>query len=180
MKEKDFTAIANENKKVNTTTKNVEMMEVETESAKELTESEKLNAYLANHAVDHYCAALHQDSEDITDILAECEKESGIYWVFTNPKFDAEHTREMWLKSYPSAVSLGKLGGNEWFKRPFVIGDARGVKTVVNSYNRYQSELANAQKRTEKKALSGIDALKILAEQNGMTLAEYLKENGII
>lgn len=180
MKEKDFTAIANENKKVNATTKNVDMVEVETESAKELTESEKLNAYLASHAVDHYCAALYQDVNEVNDILAECEKESGIYWVYTSPKFDETHTREMWVKSYPSAISLDKLGGVEWFKRPFVIGDARGVKTVVNSYNRYQSELTNAQKRTEKKALNGIDALKILAEQNGMTLADYLKENGYI
>ncbi len=178
--EKQFNEIANESKKANTTTKNVDMSQVETESAKELTESERLNAYMALHAVEHYCAALGADEAEISAILKETETANGENFVYTSPKFDETHTREEWIKSYPYAISLGKLGGVEWFKRTFVIGDARGVKTVVNSFNRYNAEIKNAQKRTEKKADNGIEALRILAEQKGITLAEYLKEIGII
>lgn len=178
--EKQFQEIANSEKQVKATSANVDMSQVEIQSSKEQTESERLNAYMSLHAVEHYCAALGADEKEISAILKETETANGENFVYTSPKFDKTHTREEWLKSYPYAVSLGKLGGVEWFKRTFLIGDARGVKTVVNSYNRYNAEIKNAQKRTEKKADNGLDALRILAEQKGKTLAEYLKEIGAI
>lgn len=174
MKKNDFTAIANENKKVNTTSANVDLSVIEN-SAKDLTDSERLNAYLANHAVEHYCAALNADSNEVENILQECEKESGIYWLYTAPKFDAEHTRDDWQKQNSSAIFVANLGGQDWFKRPFVIGDARGVRSIVNAYNRYNAECVNAEKRMEKKATAGLEAIRILAEREGMTIVEYIE-----
>lgn len=175
MKKSDFTAIANENKKVNTTTANVDLSVIEN-SAKDLTDSERLNAYLANHAVEHYCAALNADSNEIENTLQECEKESGVYWLYTAPKFDADHKKEDCEKQNSSAIFVANLGGQDWFKRPFVIGDARGVRSIVNAYNRYNSECENAEKRTQKKAAAGLDAIRLLAEREGLTIIEYIEK----
>jgi len=161
--EKQFNEIANSEKQVKATSANVDMSQVETQSAKELTESERLNAFMALHAVEHYCAALGADENEVRGILEETATANGANFVFTCPKFDKTHTREEWLKSYPNAISLGDLGGNEWFKRSFIIGDARGVKTVVNSFNRYDYEKKNANKRQDKKAENGLDALVNIA-----------------
>lgn len=178
--EKQFLEIANSERQAKGTAANVDLSVVEAQSSKELSETEKINAFLANHAVEHYCAALGENEAEINSILKESLKESGIYWVYTSPKFDETHKREEWMKSYSGAVSLGLLGGVEWFKRPFVIGDARGVKTVVNSYNRYQNELENAEKRADKKEASGIEIMLARAKEAGLSLEEYLKQKGLI
>ena len=175
MKKSDFSAIANENKKVNATTANVDLSLIEN-SAKDLTDSERLNAYLANHAVEHYCDALNADSNEIENTLQECEKENGVYWLYTAPKFDAEHKKEDWQAQNPSAIFVANLGGQDWFKRPFVIGDARGVRSIVNAYNRYNSECENAEKRTQKKAAAGLDAIRLLADREGLSIVEYIEK----
>jgi len=172
--EKEFAAIANENKQAKATSANVDLNAGEIAASKELTESEKINAYLRAHAIEHYCAAVGADIQDITAVIDSCEKEPGVNWLFTAPKFDKDHTREEWEKQNTGAVFVENLGGQEWFKRPFVYGDARGIRSLVNACNRYADEQKNAQKRLEKKAAAGLEALLLLAEQNGMSVHDYI------
>ena len=178
--EKMFAVIANENKQVKATSANVDLSAGEVAASKELTESEKINAYLRAHAIEHYCAAVGADIQDITAVIDSCEKEAGVNWLYTAPKFDKEHTREEWEKQNTGAVFVENLGGQEWFKRPFVYGDARGIRSLVNACNRYADEQKNAQKRLQKKGDNGLEALNILAQQNGMDLRTYLESIGAL
>lgn len=151
---------------------NVENVKNAIENGTELTQSEILNAYLANHAVEHFCAALNEDKEDIENILAGCKKEDGVYWLYTQPAIDGMKadgeplpTREEWEKLNPAAVRVENLAGKQWYKRPFVIGDARGVKSVVNAFDRYQDAKAGAKKKVANMAEGGLAAFATMTKQ---------------
>lgn len=172
--EKMFSTIANENKQVKSTTANVDLSAGEVAASKELTQSERINAYLRSNAISHFCAATGENVDEITAILAGCEKEAGVNWLYTAPKFDATHTKEEWERQNEGAIIADTLAGVTWYKRPFVYGDARGVRSLVNACRRYEDEQKNAQKRLEKKAAAGLEALLLLAEQNGMSVHDYI------
>ena len=126
------------------------------ETNNEMSESEILNAYLSNHAVEHYCAALHADANATESILQVCAKEDGVYWLYTQPAIGGKRsdgkdnpTREEWESLNPAAVYVDTLAGKLWYKRPFVIGDARGVRSIVNGYNNYNDAVAGAQRKVD-------------------------------
>ena len=174
MKKSDFTAIANENKKVSATSTNVDMSQVENQSNKELTDSEKLNAYMAAHAIEHYCNALGADMSEVENILNETSARDGANWFYTCPTFDKNMTKEKWEEENPNAIHIEELGGKHWYKRLFVIGDARGVRSIVKSYYRLEDAKENADKRLNKKADDGLNALELLAKKEGMKIDEYI------
>lgn len=135
---------------------NVENTKSAIESATELSVREKVAGYLANHAVEHYCAATGESVEEITAILSECEKESGIYWRYTCPAIGGQNSRgennpteSEWMKQNPDAVRVDKLAGKQWFKKPTTLADALTIRSIVASYDNYQSAIAGAQKRVE-------------------------------
>ena len=74
----------------NQVVENVENVKNAVESGNELSQSEILNAYLANHAVEHYCAALNENEQEVNETLATCKKEEGEYWLFTQPAIDGK------------------------------------------------------------------------------------------
>lgn len=164
--------MANNKKNGNTVVENVENVKNAIESGNDLTQSEILNAYLANHAVEHFCAALNENEEEVSAILAECKKEEGVYWLYTQPAIDGKKadgtqlpTREEWEKLNPEAVRVDNLAGKQWYKRPFVIGDARGVKSVVNAFDRYEDAKAGAKKKVENMAEGGLTAFATMTKE---------------
>jgi len=151
---------------------NIENVKAAIEQGQELTESETLNAYLANHAVEHYCAALNENEQEVNDILAACKKEEGEYWLYTQPAIDGKKadgtplpTREDWEKANSSAVRVDNLAGKQWYKRPFVIGDARGVKSIVNAFARYNEAKEGAKKKVDNLLEATAKVLGISVEQ---------------
>lgn len=151
---------------------NIESVKNAVESGNELTQSEILNAYLANHAVEHYCAALNENEDEVGEVLAACKKEEGIYWLYTQPAIDGKKadgtplpTREEWERLNTEAVRVDNLAGKQWYKRPFVIGDARGVKSVVNAYDRYQSAIDGAAKKVDNTLSAAAAILGVSVEE---------------
>lgn len=151
---------------------NIESVKNAVESGNELTQSEILNAYLANHAVEHYCAALNENEQEVSEVLAACKKEEGIYWLYTQPAIDGKKadgtplpTREEWERLNTEAVRVDNLAGKQWYKRPFVIGDARGVKSVVNAYDRYQSAIDGAAKKVDNTLAAAAAILGVSVEE---------------
>lgn len=164
--------MANTKKNDNAVVENVENVKNAVESGNELTQSEILNAYLANHAIEHYCAALNENKEEINNVLAECKKEEGIYWLYTQPAIDGVKsdgtplpTREEWESLNTEAVRVDNLAGKQWYKRPFVIGDARGVKSVVNAFERYADAKAGAKKKVANMAEGGLTAFATMTKE---------------
>ena len=159
---------------------NIENVKNAIENGTELSQSEILNAYLANHAVEHYCAALNENAEEVEDVLAECKKEEGVYWLYTQPAIDGKKsdgtplpTREEWERLNTEAVRVDNLAGKQWYKRPFVIGDARGVKSVVNAFDRYQDAKDGAKKKVQNMAEGGKVAFATMTKEEK---AAYIAE----
>ena len=164
-------------KKQNDATKvaSIETAKAAIETAAELTTSQVINAYLANHAVEHYCAAIGADADEVAAKLASCEKETGIYWLYTCPAIDGKKadgtaypTKDAWKGQNPEAVEIGYLNGKCWFKRPFVIGDARGVRSIVAAVDNYTNAKQGAADREAAKiaaaaAVLGVDVETLLA-----------------
>ena len=164
---------------------NIENTKAAIENENELSASDMLNAYLANHAVEHYCDALDENAEEINAILEECKKENGIYWLYTQPAIDGKKadgtplpTQEEWEKANTEAVGVAKIVGKQWYKRPFTLGDARGVKSIINGYDRYHTALEGAKKSLSKKADDGKTAFACMSkEERDRYIAELLAMN---
>jgi len=160
------------NKKNENVVENIENVKNAIESGNELSQSEILNAYMANHAIEHYCAALNENKEEVSTILEECKKEEGVYWLYTQPAIDGTKsdgtplpTREEWESLNKEAARVDNLAGKQWYKRPFVIGDARGVKSVVNAFDRYQDAKAGAKKKVANMAEGGLTAFATMSKE---------------
>lgn len=163
------------NKNEATKVANVETTKVAIESETEMTASQVINAYLANHAVEHYCAAMGADTESVKKVLDSCAKEAGVHWLYTCPAIDGKKsdgtklpTKEEWKGSNPEAVEIGMINGKCWFKRPFIIGDARGVRSVFNAFENYMNAKQGAKEREAAKiaaaaAVLGVDVETLLA-----------------
>lgn len=154
---------------------NVESVKTAIEQGEELTVSQTINAFLANHAVEHYCAAVGADVENVQVSLDSCRKEEGVHWLYTCPAIDgknsdgsAQPTKQEWKEKNPAAVEVGNINGKCWFKRPFVIGDARGVRSVIAALDNYTEAKRTAKEREAAKiaaaaAVLGVDVETLLA-----------------
>jgi len=154
---------------------NVESVKTAIENGEELTLSQTINAYLAIHAVEHYCAAVGANVEAVQKCLNLCQKEEGVWWLYTCPAIDGTNsdgtqqpTKQEWKEKNPAAVEVGNINGKCWFKRPFVIGDARGVRSVVAALDNYTEAKRTAKERETAKiaaaaAVLGVDVETLLA-----------------
>lgn len=156
-------------KSENTKVANIENTKAAIEQEKELTQSETINAWLAAHAVEHYCAALGESEEETIEVLAKCDASNGQHYLFTQPAIGGKRsdntpnpTREEWEKLNPNAIYVAELAGKYWYKRLFTIGDARGVRSIINGYTNYLKAVEGAEKKVENTlaaaaALLGVD-----------------------
>lgn len=154
---------------------NVESTKTAIEQGEELTMAQTINAYLANHAVEHYCAAVGVEVEAVQYCLDLCQKEEGVWWLYTCPAIDGTNsdgsqqpTKSQWKEKNPAAVEIGCINGKVWFKRPFIIGDARGVRSVVAALDNYTEAKRTAKEREAAKiaaaaAVLGVDVETLLA-----------------
>lgn len=159
---------------------NQENVKVAIEEARELSTRERVSAYLANHATEHYCAATGEDSNNISSILENCKKEDGVYWLYTSPAIGGTRkdgkpnpTREEWEKLNNGAVRVANIAGKQWYKKAYTIDDACGVLTVVNGYNRYNEAKDGAKKKVANMAEIGKVAFATMTkEQQAAYIAE--------
>lgn len=157
---------------------NAETAKKAIEQSEELSISQRLDAYQANHAVEHYCAALNKSEEEraeVERVLESIKKEEGVYWLYTQPAVDGKNskgeplpTSEQWLSETKGAVRVDTLAGKQWFKRPYTLGSLKGVNMLVSGYARYLEEKAGAKDREQKKleaaaAILGISVEDLLA-----------------
>ena len=153
----------------NTKVANIENTKAAIEQEKELTQSETINAWMSAHAVEHYCAALGESEQETKELLTKCEAKDGQYYLYTQPAIGGKRsdntpnpTREEWEKLNPTAIFVTELACKYWYKRLFSIGDARGVRSIINGYTNYQKAVDGAEKKVENTlaaaaALLGID-----------------------
>lgn len=154
---------------------NIESTKKAIEQEQELSVSQILDAYLTNHAVEHYCAALGKSAEEraeVEQILDTLKKESGVYWLYTQPAVDGTDskgkklpTSEQWLSENEGAVRVDKLAGKQWFKRPYTLGSLKGVNQLISGYARYLDDKAGAKERELKKLEAAAAVLGISVEQ---------------
>lgn len=169
--------MANKNLKPNVV--NVENQKAVIENAAELSIRDKVAGFLANHAVEHYCAATGEDSEEIKAILSECEKESGIYWRYTcpviggtNSRGEKNPTEDEWMKTNTDAVRVDNIAGRQWFKKPVTLADALTIRSIVASYDNYQAAVSGAKKKVE-------NTLEATARIAGLSVEELKERLGL-
>lgn len=152
---------------------NQELTKQEIELAKELSESEKMSAYLANHAIEHYCDCKGADVDEVTNLLDMLTKESGVFWRYTCPAIDgvkADGTKlptcDEWLKmkANEGAVRVDNLAGKQWFKVPMTIADLKSVARIINGFNNYKEAKDGAKKKVANMAQSGVTAFHVLSD----------------
>lgn len=124
---------------------NVEAAKVAVETEKELTVSERVSAYLANHAVEHYCDALGLDVDKVQATVDAVKKEDGLYWVFTAPVIGGTRpdgkpnpTREEWEAMNKGAIRCDVLDSKQWYKKAISIDDANSVRRILSSLGNYR------------------------------------------
>ncbi len=152
---------------------NQELTKQEIELAKELSESEKLSAYLANHAIEHYCDCKGADVDEVNNLLEMLTKEAGVFWRYTCPAIDgvkADGTKlptcDEWLKlkANEGAVRVDNLAGKQWFKVPMTIADLKSVARIINGYHNYKEAKEGAKKKVANMAQSGVTAFHVLSD----------------
>jgi hypothetical protein len=155
--------------------KDIESTKKAIEQSEELSVSQILDAYLTNHAVEMYCAALHKTEEEraaVEQVLEMLKKEDGVYWLYTQPAVDGKNakgenlpTSEEWLSQNEGAVRVAKLAGKQWFKRPYVLGSLKGVNQLVSGFSRYIEDKEGAKEREQKKLEAAAAVLGVSVEE---------------
>lgn len=138
---------------------NAENIKAAIEESRELSTREKVAAFMALHAAEHFAAACGTDCElsEVEELLDNTRKEEGIFWVFTCPVIGGTNsktgkpnpTKEEWEKLNPDAVRVDNLAGRQWYKKPKTLGDAMDIVQIASGWNRYQDAIEGAEKKVE-------------------------------
>ena len=157
---------------------NIESTKNAIESEKEMSATDVLKGFMANHAKEHYLEAMkiagvNIDADMLESILSEtATSENGVHYVYTSPKFDDKMSKEDWEKINKGAIYVEKIVKTEWYKKAVSIEDATTINRIVNAYNRYNDAKQGAKDRIEKQlantaAILGVsvEALKALQKK---------------
>lgn len=124
------------------------------EAARELTISERIRAYMTNHAVEHYCAATGANVDDVNAILESCKKEDGVYFRYTCPAIGGTNsdgkpnpTQEEWERANKGAIRCDVLDSKQWYKKATTITDATTVRAIVASAANYADAVGKGKTR---------------------------------
>jgi len=133
---------------------NVETTKAAIEQERELSVSEKVAAYMANHAVEDYCDALNLNVENVENTLESIKKEDGLYWVFTCPAIGGTRpdgkpnpTQEEWEAANKGAIRCDILDNKQWYKKAISIDDAQSVRRLMSSLGNYNVALKKGVER---------------------------------
>lgn len=126
---------------------NAEIAKQEIEQGKELSMREKVSAYLALHAAEHFAAACEDvELSEVEELLNNIKKEDGIFWCFTSPTIGGTNpktgkpnpTKEEYEDANKDAVRCDILDSRQWYKKPRTLRDATDIVSLVSGWNRYQ------------------------------------------
>lgn len=161
---------------------NIENTKAAIEEGRELSMREKVAAYMANHAAEHFAAACNDvELDDVEELLNNTKKEEGVYWVFTCPVIGGTNsktgkpnpTKEEWENANPDAVRVDNLAGRQWYKKPKTLNDASDIVTIASGWNRYNDAIEGAQKKVQNMAEGGKLAFSTMTKEEK---AAYLAE----
>lgn len=157
------------------------------EEARELTISERVRAYLSNHAVEHYCAAMGiEDAESVQKAIDVVKKEEGIYFVYTCPVIGGVNsdgkpnpTREEWEAANKGAIRCDVMDSKQWYKKAVTLEDANTVRRVLSSLSNYM----DAREKGKARLIAALKAEMAAAFLNddmekAMKIKTQLKELG--
>ncbi len=153
---------------------NIENQKAAIEEGRELSMREKVAAYMANHAAEHFAAACNDvELEDVEELLANTKKEEGVYWLFTCPVIGGTNsktgkpnpTKEEWESANPDAVRVDNLAGRQWYKKPKTLNDATDIVTIASGWNRYNDAIEGAEKKVENTLSAAAAILGITVEE---------------
>lgn len=153
---------------------NVESTKAAIEEGRELSIREKVAAYMANHAAEHFAAACNDvELSDVEELLSNTKKEEGVYWVFTCPVIGGNNsktgkpnpTKEEWENLNPDAVRVDNLAGRQWYKKPRTIADASDIVIIASGWNRYNDAIEGAEKKVENTLAAAAAMLGISIEE---------------
>jgi len=157
------------------------------EEARELSMSERVRAYLAIHAVEHYCAALGiEDVEKVQKAIDVVKKEEGIYFVYTCPVIGGVNsdgkpnpTREEWEAANKGAIRCDVMDSKQWYKKAISLEDANSVRRILSSLSNYMDAREKGKARLIA-ALKAEMAAAFLADDmdKAMSIKAQLKELG--
>ena len=157
------------------------------EEGKELSMREKVAAYMANHAAEHFAAACNDvELSDVEELLSNTKKEEGVYWVYTCPVIGGTNsktgkpnpTKEEWESANPDAVRVDNLAGRQWYKKPKTLSDATDIVQLASGWNRYNDAIEGAQKKVQNMAEGGKLAFSTMSkEEREKYIAELLAMN---
>ena len=166
---------------------NVENQKQAIEEARELTMSERVRAFLANHAVEHYCAAVGvEDVESVQKAIDVVKKEDGIYFVYTCPVIGGVNsdgkpnpTREEWEAANKGAIRCDVMDSKQWYKKAISLEDANSVRRILSSLSNYMDAREKGKARLIA-ALKAEMAAAFLADDmdKAMSIKAQLKELG--
>lgn len=153
---------------------NAESTKVAIEEGRELSMREKVAAYMANHAAEHFAAACNDvELSDVEELLNNTKKEEGVYWVFTCPVIGGTNsktgkpnpTKEEWEAANPDAVRVDNLAGRQWYKKPKTLSDATDIVQLASGWNRYNDAIEGAEKKVENTLAAAAAILGITVEE---------------
>lgn len=126
---------------------NQETTKAAIEESRELSMREKVSAYLALHAAEHFAAACNDvELSDVEELLKNIKKEDGIFWCYTSPTIGGTNpktgkpnpTKEEYENANKDAVRCDILDSRQWYKKPRTLRDATDIVSLVSGWNRYQ------------------------------------------
>ena len=166
---------------------NIENQKAAIEEGRELSMREKVAAYMANHAAEHFAAACNDvELEDVEELLANTKKEEGVYWLFTCPVIGGVNsdgkpnpTREEWEAANKGAIRCDVMDSKQWYKKAVTLEDANTVRRVLSSLSNYMDAREKGKARLIA-ALKAEMASAFLADdmEKAMSIKAQLKELG--
>ena len=161
---------------------NIEATKLAIEEGKELSMRERVAAYMANHAAEHFAAACNDvELSDVEKLLKNTKKEEGVYWVYTCPVIGGTNsktgkpnpTKEEWESANTDAVRVDNLAGRQWYKKPKTLSNATDIVQLASGWNRYNDAKEGAQKKVQNMAEGGKLAFSTMTKEEK---AAYLAE----
>ena len=163
-----------QNEKNATKVANVESVKAAIENAAELSDTERLASYMANHAIEHYCDALGLEVEKVTAKIEKARKDDCSFWVYTQPAIGGTRadgkpnpTQEEWEKLNPDAVRCDVLDSKQWYKKAVTIEDAKTVRRISASLSNYGNAIEKGKERKVKALKEDLAMLMLSGDLEG-------------
>lgn len=133
------------------------------ENGKDLTLSERVKAFMAGHAIEHYCSATGADVETTTTVIEALKNTAGQYWRYTCPSYkentpkpkDAEKMKEWqnlisrkdWESANKGVIRCDVIDSRQWYKKSTEIVDATTIRSLLAAAKNYADAVLKGRER---------------------------------